>query len=172
MDPRTWLENTGAYHLTIEEVLKFPVGELVRIFFMDRNVLDLCCRDNPIDSPVPPAYFFRNCYMMDFRRSEGIRGTWAQVTHGDGTPTLQEFDIDAGTCWFPLKHDTLPRYDDQDIFDLGENSGKHYTSFQPCTRLGWRGPMMRASDMDLLPHVKMPVLKAGRTPRRTHQSKL
>ncbi len=53
----------------------------------------------------------------------------------------------------PLVGDTLPEIDPQGIFDLSEDGGKHYTEFPETTRLGWRGPMILASNIAKCPKI-------------------
>jgi hypothetical protein len=160
MNPNIWLDMSRPSHLTIDDVLGMPLQQPVRIFFMDRNVLDLSANRNSnfSETHVSPSRFFRNCYYIDFTRTEGIRGTWKWLYNGaPEAEESREFDIDMGTCWFPLRNGEVYMYDDKSALR------KHYSALPGTTRLGWRGPMMLASVMDSGPDVNMPAGRRNRS---------
>ena len=132
-----------SYHMTIEKVLALPINTDIKIFFMDRNIIDLSCipEINPPYEAIKPSIFFRNNYYIIFNKSEeGIRGSWKWNTSNyQEVETDREFDIDTGDYWMPL---TNSCYDN-----------KHYTKYHKNTYLGWRGYMMLESDMNKCPDV-------------------
>ena len=156
--PEGFCQSSREYHLTIKDVLNFPIGEKQRIFFLDRNMFDMSCRDdmNEINTPIKPSHFFRHGYYIDFVRNEGILGDWCWV---DGktyrnVDNNRELDIDLGSLWYPLKESKVPIGDRQEIFKIPkEYKGKHYTQIPSNTRLGWRGPMILVKNMDKCPDI-------------------
>ena len=158
ISPVEFIEKSKQYHLTIKDIMNMKEGEVLNIFFLDRNMFDHSCdeRYNTIGEAVVPSRFFRNGYYIDFTKTTGIKGTWTWHYPGGTDKELEEreFDVDTGTIWYPLKNNTVPNRDSQGIFTIPiDFAGKHYTELDDSTRLGWRGPMMRKSDMDNLPSI-------------------
>ena len=158
--PKDFIVASKPYHLTIGDVLNFPVGKIIRIYFLDRNMFDLSCDDqiNPIGQPIRPSEFFRRGYFIDFTRRDDLKGTW-RWTFDDYTYTDndREFDLALGEhLWYPMKDSKVPEKDWQGIFTIPEDfAGKHYQELPLNTKIGWRGPMMLASNMDKCPDVVM-----------------
>jgi len=150
MDILTWLDNSEQFQLTIKDILDIPLNKPVLIFCMDRNVIDLCDKST---TPLAPSFFFRKNYFFFFTRTEGIIGNWEWTFNKKRIDIEKEFDINLDTCWYPLKDNQVPDKDEQCLFDFGEMAGKSYTDFPPNTKVGWRGPMMMADDMNKLPFV-------------------
>lgn len=145
--------NTRGDHLTIQDILDLPLGVPVRLFCLDRNMEDFC-KESAV--PQRPSKFFANCYMVDFTREEGIRGTWCftfDPTHTD----RREFDVDlltpTGMMWYPLNHGRVPHHSEDDGTHMGIHAGKPWTGLDSTTRIGWRGPMLLAAKLDDYPSV-------------------
>lgn len=155
--PNVWVkESSSPYHLTIADILSFPVGEAVKLFLMDRNVFDMSwCNDmNPPGVVTTPQHFFRSCYYVNFTRTgDGIVGNW-EWPELNRTDQAREWDIEfAPSCWYPLEDDHLPIRVLQGFSDLGNTSARHWRDFPASTRIGWRGPMMLKKDMEKCPDI-------------------
>lgn len=156
--PVEFIEKSRTYHLTIKDILDMKEGEVLNIFFLDRNIFDQSCNEhvNTIGEAVAPSRFFKNGYYIDFTKTTGIKGIWTWHYPGGTDKELEEreFDLDLNSLWYPLNNDRVPSEDSQGIWTIpSEFAGKHYTELDDSTRLGWRGPMMRKSDMDNLPSI-------------------
>lgn len=156
--PNEFIDVSKPYHLTIGDVLEFPVGKSVRIFFLDRSMFDLSCDNkyNPIGQPIRPSEFFRQGYFIDFTRRDDLKGTWTWTFNGS-VDNDREFDLALGEhLWYPMRDSKVPEKDSQGIFTIPEDfAGKHYQELPRNNRIGWRGPMMLASNMDKCPDIVM-----------------
>jgi hypothetical protein len=159
ISPTEFVKESRKYHLTIGDVLSFPVNEKKHIFFMDRNMYDISCdiKYNPVGLPIRPSHFFRKGYYINFTRITGLHGIWEWLYDSD--PHIdndREFDVDMDRCWYPLEYDHVPNIDEQGVFKIPKKfAGKSYTQLPKDTRLGWRGPMMLVENMDKLPDIVM-----------------
>jgi len=153
MNQIDWLNNESVpYHLTIKDVLSFPIGKPVNLFLMCRNVLDFT-HFNEKNVSKKPSDFFKKCYKLEFIRTEGLKGFWNWENNLEIKE--REFDIllENIKSWCPLKNNIIHGHD---LFSVGEYEGKHYLDFSENTKLGWRGPMMFQCQMDELPNVVNP----------------
>ena len=157
--PEGWLKYTEPYSMTIKDVLSIPKGETVHIFFMDRNMYDISCDENPVGKPIKPSVFFKGGYYIKYTKTDedGIKGDWSWYAYGEKMDDTYnnnwEFHIDLGHCWYPLKNDCVPEKDEQKLFKTGQKSGKCYRQFPENTLLGWRGAMMLVENMDKCPDI-------------------
>jgi hypothetical protein len=158
MTPLGFTVASRKYHLTIKDILAFPVGETYRFFFLDRNMFDVSCdtKYNELNVPTKPSTFFRNGYYIDFTRREGIQGDWKWGFDSESSSIGEEFHVDMNTGWYPFRNNHVPIKDSQGIFTIPEDfAGKHYSELPEDTRIGWRGPMMLTENMDKCPDVTL-----------------
>jgi hypothetical protein len=154
--PSGFIKASEPYHMRIKDVLNLPIGKKIRLFFLDRNMFDMSCdsENNPVGIPIKPSQFFRAGYFIDFTRRKELRGTWKWTYAGGDSEEDSEFHIDLGKSWYPLRNDRIPEKDSQSVFQIPDSfAGKHYSNLDPNTKIGWRGEMMYARDMDKCPNI-------------------
>jgi hypothetical protein len=151
--PIGFYDYSSKYHLTIKDVLSFEIGKPYKIFLLERNMFDPSCDTNPINIPILPSHFFRNCYFIEFTRKDGLMGDCKWLFNNQ-TQNNFEFHICMTTCWYPLKNNRVPIKDEQELFEIDiDFSGKHFTELSIDTHIGWRGPMMLFENMDNCPKI-------------------
>ena len=149
------------YHLTIDDIRKFPVGIPVRIYILSKRALKIASEINPIGTIIKPSLFFRSGYYIYFTRTIGLRGKWHWMWNeilSDRVDKDIEFDVDIEGEWIPLMNSTVPstEKDSTVSLDIPEfYQGKHWCQLDKTTRVGWCAPMMLAVNMDLCPSIRM-----------------
>lgn len=147
--PLEFLEKSKPFHLTIKDVLEMEEGKKYNIFFLTPDMVDLSCHEkyNTPNVATKPSQFFKKGYFIDFYKKAGLQGNWKWTFEKEIIiQYIQEFDLNVDTEWTTM-------------IDGKVNIGKekvpvHYTDFPlPTTFIGWKGPMMLSSNMDLLPDI-------------------
>ncbi len=148
--------------LTIADVVTLPRGKKLPLLMLDRNWGDLAL-DNAVNTrgqAFSPARFFRRnkaiySQTRDFRNVPSPR-LLAGTMHMQGvdTQTDWEFEVEYKPgFWYPLIAGYLPSHDAQRLFGKMAKRDTHWTELDPSTRVGFRGPLIRWSDVVRLPSV-------------------
>jgi hypothetical protein len=177
-----WKRECEKYHLTIKDIKEMKTGDLVRLFFFDRNMCDHVVRakyKTRTKRKVMVDVLIESSYTAVFEKEDDLQGNFIWFFHGHsrGKPvhTYREdesrwFEIEyAPDCWFPLNEDGVLEFGPDD-FDYPEDyddeneppllrdtyshlQGKRWYEFDENTRVGWRGPCMKLNDLKKVPQV-------------------
>jgi hypothetical protein len=121
-------------HLTIKDILELEVGVPHILFSMNGSSLYDTCYSNNLR--CIPSLFFRDSEYIEFTRVEGITGYWKLSFEKESI--MREFDMNlSGDLWYP------------ELREFGIINNIHWKDLDPTTRIGWRGPIMKASNMDI-----------------------
>jgi hypothetical protein len=174
-----WLHVLRTKAMTIQDVLDIPVGASVDIVFICRNFVDLYEQAVKPNVAVTPKEFCKKCYKIRFTKSNhpsGVIGEWRWSYHGvgpHGVISNHEFHLEIipKTCtsacawdcdkdcskfyWYPLESGEMKLSECGPNFRkkmLGGES-KRLDEYPTTTLMGWRGPMILASELEKLPNV-------------------
>lgn len=160
--------------LTIADLEAMPVNRPQDILCFDRNWLDRIDSDGipwrDHKKTYTPPRMLRAARIQLTRltpaRSSKVRLAWRwpdRHTANDSIHVL--FDMPCANCgkthgyWYPLTDKgTVPRPHETQSNERLPHAGKHWTQLPKSMHVGWRGPMVRASVLDILPR-----LYVGRT---------
>jgi len=152
-----WIRDARRFHLTIRDVQSMNEDESVDLICFHRNTCDVVRGNGQRrqNKPMDPQKFFHNGGMyLKFTKYIGLLGMWEWRCGGG--PRQGTFHLEyAPGRWYPLdKNETLPHLGCCYNSELA--TGKCVSDYPDNTRLGWRGPMMRISDLPKMPRVHEP----------------
>jgi hypothetical protein len=157
---QNWETESKPIHATIQTIVDIPIGNSQVFLCLDRNVLDSAgdvfaeCYES--DTEVLPSNVFGAGYHIKFTKiGEGLTGTFIVANSLDeiddedpDDDSRTDFDIEyIPNHWFPMENGSLPANDWQGFAHLS-GVAKSWTTFDPSTRLGWRGPMIPLERID------------------------
>jgi hypothetical protein len=155
VDVENYPEAMKPYWITIRDIVALKPRQKVKFLCFDRNYDELYNQRKIPLKPgklYTPQYFFRNNYIMEYTHDHDLSG-YRVFKDMEGSDAF-EFDIEYKPGhWYPLENGSLPTVDPQGLVNFGKNAGKHYMQFPPDTHVGWRGPMIRWSDLKYMPKV-------------------
>ena len=157
-----WYDRSRKYWLTIGDVLKMKHGDAQEFLMLDRNATDVAFSINKENRGYQATKFFRD-NKIKYIHLDGVSGNLTQkykmTDFKTKKTTIQTDNYDTvfhvefrKHNWYPFFDGYLPAKDHQNAFKL---LGKkiHYTKFPKNTALGFRGPLIRWSDVSKLPKV-------------------
>lgn len=126
-------------YLTIGDVKNFKCGDKEKFLCIDRNFYEFLYK-NKGKREMSPADFFSNCYILKYTHINSVNG----IGLWNFSPIERHFIFEINykkSCWYPLNsHGTLPNKD-------FEGCKLSWNEYSDNTLLGWRGPMLRWSDV-------------------------
>lgn len=141
--------------VTIDDVRKMSPGDCIEVALMDRNWMDVACESPRNESA--PVFLAKN--RVRFCRGSGFAGTFTPIekdggTFGDSMET--DLHVEYAPCQFyPLNDGVLPARDEQTDREL-LGSATRAEEMDPKTLVGWRGPMIRWSNVERIPRILCP----------------
>lgn len=151
-----WPEKTKSCHLTIQDILDLEPGETVKYLCLDRNTvwdLSLSTKYNQPNKFYRAKEFYQNGYTMTYTKGSdpnSIEGTLVFRSGGFVGDPQKYFDIEyKPNHWLPFINGHV---------EPCHGCSKHNKEVEdkiwsPNTRIGWRGPMIRFSDLKKLPKI-------------------
>lgn len=163
---KDWFEAIRSYHLTIEDLLKMKPGEKLEVVFLHRNFCDEIYNkfhQGKSNQVYDPAVFLKDL-VEKFKYKGDMK--WEM-------PYDDYIHIDSSRyglpMWYPLNKEGKIKIEEDEIKCLGishtltdserkklEVVGKHWDSYPVQSEVGYRGPMIRASDLHKLPKLMGP----------------
>lgn len=147
-----WKERSRAYWLTIKDIENMKNGEKMHVLMLDRNALDSHDNTIRVNKLYKPSTFFKNNKEI-YTHSHKLYGN---ITYHKDSITFNKkngFHVEyTKNNWYPLMNDHLPSKDPQKIVQL---LGKrvNWKHMKKSTHIGWRGPLIKWSDLKKLPNV-------------------
>tara|TARA_Y100000996_G_scaffold136444_1_gene103734 strand:- start:1457 stop:2254 length:798 start_codon:yes stop_codon:yes gene_type:complete len=147
---RDWFENSRPYWLKIDDVLKLKHNETISLIMLDRNVLDVVLNSNKMNKVYTATHFFRNQKAL-YTHDVELYGKLRLIGHKE---SKIEWKFDKGEGfhiqyakdnWYPLINDYLPKYGDTGPL---LNIQTHWKEFDVNTPIGWRGPLIKWSNIE------------------------
>lgn len=137
--------------LTIADIARLRPGDEIKVLVIDRNMEETAEDANSWNTAVDAPQFFRNNWAV-YTHTEGLKG---QILFGWQTQPLDfEFHLEwESRKWYPVTQGCLPARDPQGFSAFEFAGPKHFSSFPPSTRVGWRGPMVLWSGLHAWPRV-------------------
>eukprot|EP01098_Paradermamoeba_levis_P004679 TRINITY_DN1992_c0_g2_i6.p1 TRINITY_DN1992_c0_g2~~TRINITY_DN1992_c0_g2_i6.p1 ORF type:complete len:169 (-),score=23.78 TRINITY_DN1992_c0_g2_i6:277-783(-) len=134
-----WAGEATKYHMMVKDIEELQDGESIEVLILDRNVLDVAASSKlnmPGVASRPEHFFRQNRHTLT--KKEGNLGT-LDLHYGGRHTDLKDIDIEllANNLWYPLQG--------------GMRDGKHWSEYPPTSKVGWRGPMIRWTDLALMP---------------------
>lgn len=158
-----WYDATRPYWLTISDLARMEQGDRMLVLSMHRNVGDVTADEiaNPRGVPINPARFFRWAKAAFVRSGgTGIGGTlrFGSISLGGHKDAGYVVDVAPDVefkpgSWYPLTDGALPAKDPQSYFKRLLGKRVAWEQLPSATHVGWRGPMVRWSDLPKLPPV-------------------
>jgi hypothetical protein len=142
LDLSEWIQKVRDHWLTIADVKQLKPGSKLKVVILDRNIYDYL-DGFPTNKMLPPTTLHQST--GTYTHGHGMQGTLLP-DHG---PFEFHVEYEKGR-WYPLRNGYLPAKDDQ----LGHallGKKTHWTKMPPTTAVGFRGPMVRVSDLKSLP---------------------
>jgi len=146
---RDWFESSREYWLNIEDLLKMNHNETTELVMLDRNVLEVVLQNNKMNQVYLPTHFFKN-QKASYIHNTNLYGILKLTGYKKSNIEL-EFNKNEGfhiqykkDNWYPLVNDYLP--EEGDIGPL-LNMKTHWKLFDIKTPIGWRGPLIKWSDI-------------------------
>ncbi len=143
--------------LKITDISDMKPGDKVRVLILDRNVWDVAMRDKSKQNKIyKPADFFKDNFGT-YTHEHDLSGQ--MIFHWEGNENFLdenfEFHVEYKDYnWYPLHSGYLPKEDNQGIFgDFGFGKDMFWTEFPNTTGIGYRGPMILESKLELLPDI-------------------
>jgi hypothetical protein len=154
MELYDWIENQRDKHLKLEDLSELENGHEIEVLVLDRNFDESIWTSKEIDVSYDPEEFFeynkwKIKYLGDYKWDliAPWNETYEHPIHLDIT------DLGLNYFWSPLDGAN----GDQIIMKSDSVSGKivkldepiimHVSDFPDDTRIGWRGPIMKWSDV-------------------------
>ena len=116
----------------------------MNVLCIDRNFFDLI--DHNINKgSVPFSAFFKKSYKLKYIHEHNLCG---QGQFNDMEPMKFNFELEYNDeCWYPMNDDGLLPDNNDFGRPLNTSYGNNYRDYPSNTRIGWRGPMIRISDI-------------------------
>jgi hypothetical protein len=149
LDLWEWKQSVRKYWLTIADLQKMRHGERVEVVCLDRNVGDHLSHLKSFKMLRASKCFSAAMYTHD----KDAEGTLV-LDHAKGDPIeLKPFDFHveyAKDRWYPLYKGYLPAKDPQ-LGGVLLGKRTYWKDMPPNTAVGYRGPMVRVSDLKKMP---------------------
>ena len=158
LEVNDWLEYYSSRHLTLADAWEFTDGYTVQLLMLDRNAVDMYMEKEDFDQPrkpfAPKDFFDENIATYVHEKAGRPVGTLSWPAHMNIKPQTVCLEVEYRPgYWYPLDRDGyLPARDKQTNAKL-LGRRVHYKSLPASTLVGWRGPVIRWSDIDKRPHV-------------------
>lgn len=153
LDYYSWYDKTRKYWITFKDIEKLKKNEKIDLLSLDRNVLDVAYDINKPNVSYKAKRFFRD-NKITYIHDKEIFGK-IKISDKIGAPTIYDsvFNVEyKKDFWYPMYNGYLPAKDKQKIFKLlGKRT--HWSKFPKKTHVGFRGPLIRWSDVDKLPKI-------------------
>lgn len=144
-----WISHTKMYHLTINDIIDLKLGDQTIVVQLDQDNLFNCEDCNEPSIICEPTEFFQDVVGV-YTHEENLKGRFQSVDIDRDF----EFDVEyKKNHWYPLTEGRLPADDDDCVCAFGDKCGWHWNQFPIDTRIGWRGPMIETSKLQLCPKV-------------------
>lgn len=144
--PEQWIERYKHKQIRIFDIMKMKKGEELQVLLIDRNLGDIIESVNKGNKLYKPRKFFRQ-NIATYTHKKGLQGK-LRFQSIDVVHKNFEFDVEyRQNNWYPFVDGYLPEKDCQELYTLLDKK-THWTEFPTDTRIGWRGPMMRWSDVE------------------------
>lgn len=159
--------------VTIADIKKMKHGESLKVLIMCRNVWDTSLVSDVRGKSLDPQTFFKNNWGI-YVHDKDLCGKFLLFsfeTNSDN-PDLDNVDLNSicrpgfefeieykPNCWYPLENGSLPGSDPQKFAKFPWPNAKHWTEFDDSTRVGYRGHMVRWSDLTTMPNIIWPFPK-------------
>lgn len=147
-----WVEYMTDKFITIENISSMKKNDKETFLALDRNMYDLCS-DNFNKGEFIASNFFKENYILDYIHNNDLSGIgkWQTI---DKNYSLFNFDINyEDHDWYPLdKNGYLPNKDPQGFFNL-TSIKKYWKDYPKNTLVGWRGQMIKWSDVSDSPKI-------------------
>jgi hypothetical protein len=150
-----WVDKMKPNYLKISDIESLRKGEKLKLLCIDRNFYDLCdnsmvyTETNP-EIPIKPTLFCKNNYIIDYIHCENIQGE----SHWKGIDTKYEYSAFNfhlnyfSHYWYPLDNNGfLPKKDPDGMMNF-KDIELNYKNYDKSTLIGWRGPMLKWSDVE------------------------
>jgi len=167
MEVSDFINNCKDKHLRISDVKQLQIGDNLDVVIWDRNYEEYWIWDNAKQNQhYDPQTFFKanRCTLkylgdMKWNITMGWGETFEHPVHLDLSNTPK-----TNWNWMPINFDERAYEPTNDgkvhiTTEIGEKGDDwteqhiHWTEFPDDTRVGWRGPIMRWSDLESQPNV-------------------
>ena len=155
MDCFQWYNLVHDKHsLCINDILKLNKGDILDLLILDRDVWDIVLHKQNRYRICDPIDFFKK-NIGRYIHKDGLSGTLI-IYLGYNEILIENFEfhveIDQNR-WYPLKNGYLPKNDPQYMYAFDFNKDIHWTEFPVSTGIGYRGPAVLKSKLELLPNI-------------------
>ena len=143
------------FALRISDIANLNPSDKLDLLILDRNVWDTTLQPkfNEPNISHSPTDFFRENFGT-YIRNYDLSG---QLILHQSDPFVMNFEFDIeykDHYWYPLFDGYLPESDAQGIYgNFGFGKDMHWTEFDPTTRIGYRGPMILKSNLEMMPKI-------------------
>ena len=134
---RDWIDDTSR-HATIQTITSLSPGDELAFLCIDRNFFDLIDH-NVGKEPRKFKKFFKNSYKIIYIHEHDLHDI-------NGFNLHLEYNKD---CWYPLNDNGILPDNDDFGRPLNVTHGHDYKNYPTNTRVGWRGPMVLISEIDM-----------------------
>ena len=129
------------FYLTIQDVTELKQNQTIKLLCVDRNFSDHMFSAVKNDQGCEPEQLFRSA-ICEYKHQTEMKGQ-LRWPHDDIDIMNFEFDVEyKPNNWYPFKNGILPAQDEQGLAKLLDCDLK-WSSFEPQTRVGWRGCMIK-----------------------------
>lgn len=154
-----WLFKASKYFITIKDILSMKEGDKDIFILFDRNLFD-STHNNKENKIYKPEHYFRG-YSIIYTHVYGLFG---KMVFYDNNKLLDSWYLDhydywqvnLSTGWWTKLTDgkltQLPKPQPKIDFPNGLEN-KLWNTLPKNTFIGWRGPMMRLSDLKKMPNI-------------------
>lgn len=144
-----WIESIKKFWLTIEDIESMKKGDSLEVVLFDRNIGDVMEKHKPFKILNPVNAFDRSMYVHD----HDMKGVMTMFHKKERPVPLKHFEFEleyAKGNWYPLTDNYLPAKDSQ-MGGIVAGKKTHWKDMPKGTHVGFRGPMVRSSDLKKMP---------------------
>ena len=161
MEFEAWKKYAEPFFLIIADFLDMKEGDKLPVLILDTHVLDLCDTCNKPGLHEPEVFFSRNRHTIikkpGFHWLIKWHKSWGLSTEYEETE-IHLYHKEA-QVWYPVDGKGNVDYPtDTDIFrkeaEKWQGCRIHWSEFPKDAPIGWRGPMIRWTDLDILPLIQ------------------
>lgn len=150
------------YALTIKDIIELKKDEEIKFLIMDRNLYDVTTQRNEEGKQYDPETFFGENFAI-YKHENGLKGKILfsclkeyqdfefHLYMDDSLCTA--FNETSYGCWYPLTNQYMPAVDEDGFIKFAHTELKHYSKFPDTTKVGWRGPMIKWTNLKIMPKI-------------------
>ena len=150
-----WLEHMSTKFLTIGDITDLSANQSLKILCIDHNFMDICKgRHQKLGKSTPAVDFVQKNYIINYIHLHDLTGLVSWNYDNFKEYSCFNFHLNyKQEYWSPLDGEGyLPDTDFQGFFNLDQVE-KDYRQYPLNTKIGWRGPMIKWTDVIESPNI-------------------